>query len=861
MVTKKEQTGSTNYCPQPEEKPYKEENTAVALEREEEDDGKGSSNRKGTGAPAIEGRVRKNMTTLQVISFDRLKNARSLAEKAIKLKKIFTIHGPYPIIRSALQSRGWVEKTFPKVPKRSKKKEKTADEETDDDDGDDSDDGDDGDESPEEYDEKDNDPDGMFALLSRLVRNEVPYFIWTTRRDVIDCRFLRKDQMMNHYARAGSFTTKVGLCVNLRNLHWFDEANPDTFFPRCYRLGAQDEKRAFIEDFHLTAARSVLKLVTERSHRTSIYEDTTISEQEETQSLVPGREMKKALKKKVVSIPASVVEKALCVCQEYLNSLEHNDIDLEMVPPDSEAQWDTFIQHYYSIIHDNASIENSEAYKKQCDTMLEKLREVNPQLEIEGIHNIWIVKPGAKSRGRGIICMNRKEEILKLVDCDPMIMKDGKWVVQKYIERPLLIYGTKFDIRQWFLVTDWNPLTIWFYLDCYLRFSTQPYSLHNLDLSIHLCNNSIQKHYTNSLHRHPLVPEDNMWSSDQFRTYLRKNGFENVWSDIIFPGMKQAVIHAMQTAQDVVEFRKNSFELYGADFMFGEDFQPWLIEINASPTMAPSTPITSELCANVQEDTIRVVIDRRHDRNCSTGRFELIYKQPAVEVPQYVGINLLVEGATIRKPRPPMQKIVTMISHSLPGYQRTKVENDKTADTGDVNNILPATASKRHTVSIKGAGICTTMAVGGKENSQVSILPSQTSNRLPEKSTGKPLFYNRHESRTSLPPKVVHKRGEQASPPRLRLQTAPKVCHMAISDKQQTPFSQDLSRIGLKYATIDLTDSRNLKQPKTSGTMKDKRFQGAGVKAMRLPMHLPSVNLSFFTSKLPPLRMTSMQLL
>ncbi|XP_068838864.1 tubulin monoglycylase TTLL3 isoform X2 [Capricornis sumatraensis] len=543
----------------------------------------------------------------------RLRNAKIHVERAVKQKKIFMIQGRYPVIRCLLRQRGWVEKKMVHHL---------------------------GTTLPQPHKDLDSSVMGDSDMTEEEDEDEEEAFRPSQLFDF--------DELLEFDDLHGKHALMVGLCLNLRNLPWFDEADADSFFPRCYRLGAEDDKKAFIEDFWLTAARNVLKLVVKCE-----WKSNSVDEGE-----APRDKQPKKQEKKPVLVSPEFVDEALCACEEHLNNLAHMDIDKDVEAPLhlSPEGWSLFLQRYYQVVHEGAELRYLDTQVQRCEDILQQLRAVVPQMDMEGDRNIWIVKPGAKSRGRGIMCMDHLEEMLKLVDCNPMMMKDGKWVVQKYIERPLLIFGTKFDLRQWFLVTDWNPLTVWFYRDSYIRFSTQPFSLKNLDNSVHLCNNSIQKHLENSCHRHPLLPADNMWSSQKFQAHLQETGAPNAWSTVIVPGMKAAVIHALQTSQDTVQCRKASFELYGADFVFGEDFQPWLIEINASPTMAPSTAVTARLCAGVQADTLRVVIDRRLDRNCDTGAFELIYKQPAVEVPQYVGIRLLVEGSTIKKP-------LAMMSH------------------------------------------------------------------------------------------------------------------------------------------------------------------------------------------------------
>lgn len=53
-----------------------------------------------------------------------------------------------------------------------------------------------------------------------------------------------------------------------------------------------------------------------------------------------------------------------------------------------------------------------------------------PQSKIDGIHNIWILKPGDKSSGRGIILKSRLVDILAKVN---QAKESTQYVIQKYI--------------------------------------------------------------------------------------------------------------------------------------------------------------------------------------------------------------------------------------------------------------------------------------------------------------------------------------------------------------------------------------------------------------------------------------------
>ena len=257
--------------------------------------------------------------------------------------------------------------------------------------------------------------------------------------------------------------------------------------------------------------------------------------------------------------------------------------------------------------------------------ILEKLQNNFPQYAFSGDRNIWIVKPSGLSRGRGISCIDQLNDILS------NIKTHNQTVIQKYIENPLVIKGRKFDIRQWVLVTNFNPLTVYLFDTPYIRFGAEDFHLDDFkNIFSQLTGNSIAKHsekFENS------EIEGDMWETEQFREFLKNREGKDVWPQIQ-EKIKKVVIYALHSAKHKIMKRKNAFEVLGFDIMIDDLLNVYLIEINLSPDWTYSTKVTEKLIKIASEDIIKVIVDQNDDKEKTDfGRFKLIYN--SAKVPKF----------------------------------------------------------------------------------------------------------------------------------------------------------------------------------------------------------------------------------
>uniref|UniRef100_A0A2K5EGN8 Tubulin--tyrosine ligase-like protein 9 n=1 Tax=Aotus nancymaae TaxID=37293 RepID=A0A2K5EGN8_AOTNA len=201
------------------------------------------------------------------------------------------------------------------------------------------------------------------------------------------------------------------------------------------------------------------------------------------------------------------------------------------------------------------------------------------------------------------------------------------YVAQRYIENPYLIGGRKFDLRVYVLVMSYIPLRAWLYRDGFARFSNTRFTLNSIDDQyVHLTNVAVQK---TSPDYHP--KKGSKWMLQRFRQYLTsKHGPQAV--ETLFRDMDNIFIKSLQSVQKVIISDKHCFELYGYDILIDQDLKPWLLEVNASPSLTASSQEDYELKTCLLEDTLHVVDmeARLTGREKRVGGFDLMWNDGPV---------------------------------------------------------------------------------------------------------------------------------------------------------------------------------------------------------------------------------------
>lgn len=248
----------------------------------------------------------------------------------------------------------------------------------------------------------------------------------------------------------------------------------------------------------------------------------------------------------------------------------------------------------------------------------------------------WIKKPLASAQGRGIRVISDKTA-LKMVSAKKRekggapstlpVEKSGGLslrqqaqrgcIIQRYIERPLLINRYKFDIRVYVLVTSYNPLRAYLFPEGLARFCTEKYSLKSKKNRFgHLTNYSINK--KNETFQHNQDAEDDSvgskWSLSALYRFLEAKYGPDVCAKAR-TDMKMVIAKTLIAADDDINSKMNArvanqqacFELFGFDLMLDKNFKTWLVEVNISPSLMTASPLDKKVKTILVCDTLNLV--------------------------------------------------------------------------------------------------------------------------------------------------------------------------------------------------------------------------------------------------------------
>jgi tubulin polyglutamylase TTLL1 len=217
---------------------------------------------------------------------------------------------------------------------------------------------------------------------------------------------------------------------------------------------------------------------------------------------------------------------------------------------------------------------------------------------------MWIMKPSNRAQGKGIFIINKLQQIKKWSSGRWASKDQETYVVSRYVENPLLIGGKKFDLRIYVLITSFRPLRM--YLgDGFARFCNVKYSYDQAEMDnpfIHLTNVAIQKQNEEYNDSH-----GGKWRVANLRTYLEHTrGYEATKK--MFEDIDELIVHSAKAVQNIIVNDRHCFECYGYDLLIDDELKPWLVEVNASPSLSATTHSDKQMKTTLIRDVLDIVV-------------------------------------------------------------------------------------------------------------------------------------------------------------------------------------------------------------------------------------------------------------
>lgn len=181
----------------------------------------------------------------------------------------------------------------------------------------------------------------------------------------------------------------------------------------------------------------------------------------------------------------------------------------------------------------------------------------------------WILKPSRGREGIGIKIVKNFNELenfykhtIKKINFK-QIKDKNQWVIQEYIDKPILYENRKFHLRVYFLIVDKK---IYYFSKYLIATAEQEYVEDRyFDKKIH------DSHYNEKSIRNRLFPDD-------FEIEIDKLNKINKDINSIFKYLKTSIVLPFKCYKE----DKNCYEIFSADIMITSDYDVKVIEFNHS---------------------------------------------------------------------------------------------------------------------------------------------------------------------------------------------------------------------------------------------------------------------------------------